>query len=89
MVVVVELAHGFARLPHTCATSWSLVRPQTRRPPSSATYTPGLRPFATVWVSLLELHEVQLLLGHARLPTTQRYLHASIPTLVEKFRGFT
>jgi site-specific recombinase XerD len=46
---------------------------------------------ATVWVSRpeLELHEVQLLLGHARLTTTQRYLHASIPTLVEKFRAFT
>jgi site-specific recombinase XerD len=46
---------------------------------------------ATVWISRpeLELHEVQLLLGHARLTTTQRYLHASVPTLVEKFRAFT
>jgi len=46
---------------------------------------------ATVWVSRpeLELHEVQLLLGHARLTTTQRYLHASIPSLVDKFRTFS
>jgi site-specific recombinase XerD len=45
---------------------------------------------ATAWISerRLELHEAQLLLGHAKLETTQRYLHASVPNLVEKFRRF-
>jgi site-specific recombinase XerD len=46
---------------------------------------------ATSWIEErgLELHEVQLLLGHARLTTTQRYLHASVPSLVDKFRRFS
>jgi integrase/recombinase XerD len=44
---------------------------------------------ATTWIERgVELHEVQLLLGHVRLATTQRYLHASLPTLVDKFRAF-
>jgi integrase/recombinase XerC len=48
---------------------------------------------ATHWVGgkgnkKVELHEAQLLLGHASLRTTQRYLHAAIPDLVEKFLAF-
>jgi integrase/recombinase XerC len=45
---------------------------------------------ATTWIEErgLELHEVQLLMGHASIRTTQRYLHASVPNLVRKFRAF-
>jgi site-specific recombinase XerD len=43
---------------------------------------------ATSWLNEggLSLKEVQVLLGHARLSTTERYLHASVPDLVRKFR---
>ena len=46
---------------------------------------------ATAWLEErgLELHEVQLLLGHSKLETTQRYLHASLPKLVRRFRQFS
>jgi site-specific recombinase XerD len=34
-------------------------------------------------------HVVELVIGHARLTTTQRYLHGSVPALVDKFRAFS
>jgi site-specific recombinase XerD len=44
---------------------------------------------ATRWLDelLLSSREVQMLLGHARLATTERYVHASVPDLVRKLRG--
>jgi integrase/recombinase XerD len=46
---------------------------------------------ATTWLNDrgLSIKRVQLLLGHARLATTERYLHASVPDLVPIFRSFT
>lgn len=45
---------------------------------------------ATTWLNerRLSIKQVQVLLGHARLSTTERYLHASVPDLVPVFRGF-
>lgn len=45
---------------------------------------------ATYWIGerRLPVHEVQLLLGHARLSSTERYLHAVLPDLVTKMRSW-
>lgn len=44
---------------------------------------------ATAWLNEtgLNVREVQVLLGHARLATTERYLHASLPEIVAKLRA--
>jgi site-specific recombinase XerD len=46
---------------------------------------------ATRWLNelLLSSREVQMLLSHARLATTERYVHASVPDLVRKLRATT
>lgn len=43
---------------------------------------------ATAWLNeaKLNVREVQILLGHERLGTTERYLHASLPEIVAKLR---
>jgi site-specific recombinase XerD len=44
---------------------------------------------ATAWLNERDLNvrEVQILLGHARLATTERYLHATVPEIVRKLRA--
>lgn len=44
---------------------------------------------ATAWLSegRLNVREVQVLLGHASLATTELYLHASVPDIVRKLRA--
>lgn len=44
---------------------------------------------ATAWLNedRLNVREVQVMLGHARLETTEGYLHASLPEIVLKLRG--
>lgn len=45
---------------------------------------------ATYWLGErgLGIHEVKLLMGHKRITTTERYLHAAVPDLVTKMRRF-
>lgn len=45
---------------------------------------------ASCWLNEknLSLREVQVLLGHARIATTELYLHASVPDIARKMRGW-
>lgn len=53
-------------------------------------YPTGVRDRAFMATLLLAgLRCAEAIHGHARITTTQRYLHASIPTLLDKFRAFT
>jgi site-specific recombinase XerC len=78
---------GIPRRLRVAEPALQLVALATRRSSASASFATNA-PRAGSRERDLELHEVRLLLGHARITTTQRYLHASVPTLGDKFRRF-